>query len=295
MKIRPTRTLYIRLLTCALPVLFATSAWAQADGKAMLRIICDADGANAEVTINGQFRGECPVDMSVAAGTLKIVVTKKLDESRQRVFAQDVRVAADSVKRVEVVLGPVQLNAQAQLRADAEARQRAERERVERAERERVEQAEREQREKRRQEAAARQAAAQAARQAEEEALARQGLTCYAYIMVVSDPTRKHWVTRVWQNGSPDKTEEIQRNTLEKFANAMHAAHQELWQDFSAEKTVCNGTFCHRFALRNLFGKSQMAQQFCGMNPDVVQKLRLDHWAKGETIDWLPEGAKPLP
>ena len=284
MKIRPNRTRYIRFLAYALPVLFATSAWAQADGKAMLRIVCDAEGANAEVTINGQFRGECPVDMSVAAGTLKIVVTKKLDESRQRVFAQDIRVAADSVKRVEVVLGPVQLNAQAQLRADVEARQRAERERVEQAERE-----------QRRQEVAARQVAAQAARQAQEEEQARQGMICFAHIQVLSDPSRKQWVTRVWQNSNPDKTEAIQRETLEKFANAMHAAQPDLWHDFSAEKTVCNGPFCHRAVLRHLFGNSQMAFQFCGIDPNVIQRTQLEKRAKGEASDWLPEGAKPLP
>ena len=80
--------------------------------RAMLRVACDDTSVNAEITINGEFKGECPVDIQVQAGQIKLRALKKVDVSSDRVFEQDFRMAADTVKRVTIELGPPQLNAQ---------------------------------------------------------------------------------------------------------------------------------------------------------------------------------------
>jgi len=80
----------------------------------MLRVVCEGDDAGAEVLVNGKFKGECPVDFKVRAGTLKLRVQKKVDAFIERVFEQEFRIAEDSVKKIEVVLS-------AQLSADGQA------------------------------------------------------------------------------------------------------------------------------------------------------------------------------
>jgi hypothetical protein len=79
----------------------------------MLRVACDASDAGAEVEINGKFRGECPIDVQVPAGTLQLLVRKKVAADQERVFAQDVRMGEDSIKKIEVQLGAPQMSAQA--------------------------------------------------------------------------------------------------------------------------------------------------------------------------------------
>jgi len=96
----------------------AGPASAQSTGS-MLRIGCDGDAANAEVTINGKFRGECPLDVQVPSGTLQLHVLKKVDASRERVFTQEMRIGDGTVKRIDVQLGPTQLNAEG-MRREAE-------------------------------------------------------------------------------------------------------------------------------------------------------------------------------
>lgn len=84
---------------------------------ASLRISCEGADVGAEVLINGKFRGECPVDLKVPAGTVKLLVRKKIDGGKEQVFEQDIRLGDDSAKKIEVVLGAAKLNA-----ADAEKR-----------------------------------------------------------------------------------------------------------------------------------------------------------------------------
>jgi len=76
-----------------------------------LRVTCEGDDVGAEVLVNGKFRGECPLDMQVPEGTLKLLVRKKVDAQRERVFEQEIRMGADSSKRVEAHLGEAILNA----------------------------------------------------------------------------------------------------------------------------------------------------------------------------------------
>jgi TPR repeat protein len=92
----------------------------------MLRISCDGDDIGAEVLVNGKFRGECPLDLQVPEGSLKLLVRKKVDGGRERVFEQDIRMGEGSVKKVEARLGAAKLNAdEAARRAENDRRLRA--------------------------------------------------------------------------------------------------------------------------------------------------------------------------
>ena len=81
---------------------------------AMLRVACDGPAVNAEVTINGEFKGGCPIDVPVVAGSLRIRVMKKVDSERELIFEQEVRMVGGTVKRIDVEFGAPRLNADAQ-------------------------------------------------------------------------------------------------------------------------------------------------------------------------------------
>ena len=98
---------------------FAVTAGYAQVADSMLRIGCDDSAAGAEITINGVFKGECPLDIQVEAGTLKIQVVKKVDALHERVFEQEVRMGAGTVKRVDVVLSAPRLNAAAAAKHEA--------------------------------------------------------------------------------------------------------------------------------------------------------------------------------
>lgn len=78
--------------------LFA-SAIAHAD--AGLRIICDGYIEGGEVSINGVFRGECPIDLKVPAGTAKVSVRKK-DGHALLWYFQELRLGDNSMKKIDV-------------------------------------------------------------------------------------------------------------------------------------------------------------------------------------------------
>ena len=71
--------------------------------SAKMHIVCAGKDDGAEVYINGKFRGECPVDIFVPEGRLKLVVRKVVDADHEWVFEKDIRMADDSEKKVEVV------------------------------------------------------------------------------------------------------------------------------------------------------------------------------------------------
>lgn len=148
-------------LVCATPLAFA-------QGKSsMLRVACNGPSLGAEIRINGTFKGECPLDVEVQAGTLEVSALKRLDANREQRFTQTFGIGEGVVKRLDVQLGPPELN-EAGRRAEAE-RRRLELERF-RVETERRQAAEAEQRrlaEERRQ-----REAAEAARRAELQRLA---------------------------------------------------------------------------------------------------------------------------
>jgi formylglycine-generating enzyme len=169
-------------------LLFISHQWARAQSSgAMLRIACEGDNVGAEITVNDKFKGECPIDIAVPAGTVDIRALKKIDNLRERIFNQSFRVGDGVVKKLEVVLSPVQFNAEGQ-RIDAE-RRRAEQER-QRVENER------------------RLAAAEAARKAEE---ARKAAEAERAVKIAE-----------WKRLAPIQQEERRKDrlaqTVEKFA-----------------------------------------------------------------------------
>lgn len=120
-----SHVLIARAMVCAALTL---SEWAAAQsGMASLRVRCGGDNAGAGVSINGQFKGECPFDAMVPEGTLKIEARKPTGKEYERVFEQEMRVGAGIIKSIEVVLGREQLTAEGKraqaVRAEAERRE----------------------------------------------------------------------------------------------------------------------------------------------------------------------------
>ena len=87
--------------------------------ESLLRIICEGGNAGAEVSVNGQFKGECPLDIGVNAGTFTVRAVKKVDATQERVFEQEVRMGDGVVKRVEAVLSAPRVRVAAQKVAKA--------------------------------------------------------------------------------------------------------------------------------------------------------------------------------
>jgi serine/threonine-protein kinase len=83
-------------------VLSVTAIDVQAAWSA-LRMACDGDDVGAEVSINGVFKGECPLDPQVSAGTVHLKVLKTLDTSHVRTFEQDIRMGDGVVTKVAVI------------------------------------------------------------------------------------------------------------------------------------------------------------------------------------------------
>lgn len=113
----------------------------------LLRVACEGDAARAEIAINGVFKGECPLDVQVDAGTVRLRAFKRIDASRERVFLDEFRIGEGVVKRVEVTLSAPRFNADAQRRENerlaaerATARQREEARQVALAEERRLDQ-----------------------------------------------------------------------------------------------------------------------------------------------------------
>jgi TPR repeat protein len=73
----------------------------------MLRITCEGLNAGAEVTINGQFKGECPIDLQVAAGMIKLQGIRrpvKDHPDMDRILEQDIRIGDGVIKKIELKL-----------------------------------------------------------------------------------------------------------------------------------------------------------------------------------------------
>ncbi|WP_239251132.1 TonB-dependent receptor, partial [Candidatus Nitrotoga sp. M5] len=76
----------------------------------MLSITCNDKDIGAEVFINGEFKGKCPLDLMVLPGKLKLKVQKKVDALSARVFEHEIQVGRGVDKNVTVVLGAAKLN-----------------------------------------------------------------------------------------------------------------------------------------------------------------------------------------
>lgn len=84
-----------------LALLAATGAHA---ADSMLRVTCAGDDVGAEIFVNGQLKGECPLEIRIESGTIQLKLFKKIDDSRERVFEQTFSMSDGDVKKVEAVL-----------------------------------------------------------------------------------------------------------------------------------------------------------------------------------------------
>lgn len=110
------------LISCLAALAAPTAAQTEA-ASAVVRVACEGPATGAAVTVNGVFKGECPVDVPVVAGVVRLRVVQPVGATRERVFEQELRMAAQTAKRVDVVLGEPQLNA-AGMREEAEKQAR---------------------------------------------------------------------------------------------------------------------------------------------------------------------------
>ena len=97
-----------RAPACALllALLLSTPVQAQPTGKAALRFRCEGDSVGAAITINGQFRGECPFDVAVTEGRQQLRSVQQIGQEYERVFEQEVHV------RLQPAHGPVAARSQ---------------------------------------------------------------------------------------------------------------------------------------------------------------------------------------
>lgn len=82
-----------------------------------LSVICKGSDIGAEVSVNGKFKGECPLDIKVPMGPLKLKVQKN-----DRIFEQEIRVGNDITKRIEVTLSAPKPDAEGKQPASGQAR-----------------------------------------------------------------------------------------------------------------------------------------------------------------------------
>lgn len=73
-----------------------------------LSVACKGEDVGADVLVNGEFKGECPVDVLVPEGRIKLQVKKQADAASVRIFEQEVRVGDNVIKTIEVLLGAPQ-------------------------------------------------------------------------------------------------------------------------------------------------------------------------------------------
>lgn len=98
---------------------------------AYLRLRCDGDAAGAIVSINGAKKGDCPIDLTLPEGNVKLVVRKVLDQYRFRSFEKELFLPAGAMKRETVTLGDVQFTPEGQrIEGERLAREKAEADRV---------------------------------------------------------------------------------------------------------------------------------------------------------------------
>lgn len=99
--------LFLALLIIDTSVMAAnkkSSSSSEKESNSILRISCDGEDAGAEVHLNGKFRGECPVDITITEGSYKLKVFKAIDEEHERVFEQELRIGEGNIKKVEALL-----------------------------------------------------------------------------------------------------------------------------------------------------------------------------------------------
>lgn len=114
------------LLTIALAsplTVYAITSNAPA-ATATLRVVCEDDGAGADVTVNGVHKGQCPLTVQVPHGTVKLQVKKKVDALHERVFKKNISIVSGAEKKVTVKLPAARPTAKKQKKPTKTAKQK---------------------------------------------------------------------------------------------------------------------------------------------------------------------------
>lgn len=94
-----------RMLLVGLTLLGASEVMA---ADAYLRLRCEGASEGAEVRINGQLKGQCPIDLAVPEGKIRLSVRKDLGRGQYQLYERDLFLAANAMKRENVVMeGPI--------------------------------------------------------------------------------------------------------------------------------------------------------------------------------------------
>ncbi len=70
----------------------------------MLRVSCEDADVASQVLIDGQIKGECPLDVQVSAGVVKLRVQKPLNMERELAFEQKITMGDGVIKKIPVPL-----------------------------------------------------------------------------------------------------------------------------------------------------------------------------------------------
>ena len=108
----------MKLICCSvfLALMGSVSMDVHAAGS-VLKIKCEDKDVGAEISINGVFKGECPLTVQVEAGTVQLKLLKKVDESHEGVFEQTFRLGDGVIKNIDAELS-VRLSVEGQRHED---------------------------------------------------------------------------------------------------------------------------------------------------------------------------------
>lgn len=70
----------------------------------VLKVKCEDKDVGAEISINGVFKGECPLTIQVEAGTVQLKLLKKIDASHEGIFEQTFRMGDGVIKNIDAEL-----------------------------------------------------------------------------------------------------------------------------------------------------------------------------------------------
>ncbi len=68
----------------------------------VLRIHCGADSLGAEISVNGAYKGECPLDIQMPAGEINIHAVAGRGNDRQRVLDEQIRIGDGVIKPIDI-------------------------------------------------------------------------------------------------------------------------------------------------------------------------------------------------
>jgi formylglycine-generating enzyme required for sulfatase activity len=253
-----------------------------------LRVTCEGSDVGAEVWINGKFRGECPVDLQVPAELLKLLVRKQVDDDREQLYRQDIRMGEDSIKKVEIKLSAPRLTAEAQKRV--EERQAAERAEAQR--REAIEQAQALQRQTaERAEAQRRETLAQSAR-AEFDAGLASGAIKASFRHCADCPEMVTIPPGIFEMGSNDGTESekpVHSVNIKAFAIGKYEVTQGQWKavmgnnpsHFSGFFTSCETCPVETISWNDIQGFIQKLNQKTGQQYRLPTEAEWEYACRG--------------